>query len=199
MSHTPSTPPSTPTLDLPTVERACRVLLTSLGYDVSTPALLDTPARCARAWQELLSGRYLHPEDILGREFEGGGYDSPVVLRRIPFASTCEHHLLPFSGLASVSYLPRDKVVGLSKLARLVELHARRLQLQERMTADIAHDLERVLEAKAVGVIVRATHSCMCYRGVRKPGAEMVTSTMLGVFRTDPSSRAEVLHLMGEI
>lgn len=174
-------------------------LLTALGYDVAKdPGLRDTPARVARAWEEQLSGRNLKAEEILRTEFEAKNYDEVVLLRAIPFYSTCEHHLLPFHGEADVAYVPENgQVVGLSKLARLVDMHARRLQLQERMTRDIASDLRTVLNPKGVAVVVRAQHLCMCSRGVCKPGSQMVTSVMLGCFREKPEARAELMSLIG--
>ena len=181
------------------VAAAYGAMLHALGFRPDEDeGLRGTPDRCARAFMELLSGYDQRAEDVLGTDFPPDGYDSVVVLRDVAFVSLCEHHLMPFTGRASLAYLPATRVVGLSKLARLVEMHARRLQVQERMTVDIARDLERVLEARGVAVIVRAAHSCMGARGVRKPGAEMVTSTMLGTFRDSAEARAEVLQLMQE-
>lgn len=186
-------------IDHDRVEAAVRELLAALGQDPSSEALRDTPARVARAWKEQLSGYDGSAEEVLRTDFTAD-YDDIILLRDIPFYSTCEHHLLPFHGVAHVAYIPQDakpaKVVGLSKLARLVELHARRLQLQERMTQEIARDLCRVVNAKAVGVVVRAQHLCMCARGVSKPGAEMVTSHMRGIFRMNAEARAELLQLL---
>lgn len=177
---------------------AVKALLVALGEDVERDGLRDTPARVARAWGELLSGRVLNADAVLGTKFECDGYDEVIVLRDVSFNSVCEHHLMLFSGLASVAYLPKDgRVVGLSKLARLVDMHAKRLQLQERMTRDIAADIDRVLSPRGVAVIVEAQHLCMCARGVGKPGATMVTSVMLGAFRESDGSRAEVLRLIG--
>jgi GTP cyclohydrolase I len=185
-------------IDRRRAEVAVADLLGALGYDVASDALAATPARVARAWEEQLGGRSLVAEEILSHDFDAEGYDEMVLLRAIPFYSTCEHHLLPFHGSADVAYVPsKGRVVGLSKLARLVDMHARRLQLQERLTAEVAADLTRVLAPVGVAVVVRAQHLCVCSRGVQKPGAEMVTSVMLGCFRTKPEARAELLALLG--
>lgn len=177
-----------------------RNLLIALGYDPDHEALRDTPKRVAKAMRDATSGRQHRAEEVLGTTFAADGYDEVILLRNIPFYSMCEHHLLPFHGHAHVAYVPGQsterRVVGLSKLARLVDMHARRLQLQERMTADIANDLERVLGATGVGVIVSAKHLCMCSRGVAKDGASMVTSVMRGCFMTKPEARAELLGLI---
>lgn len=172
-------------------------LLAALGFDTTDEAIKDTPARVARAWREQLDGYGHTAERVLGTIFRAE-YDEIVLLRDIPFYSTCEHHLLPFHGVAHVAYIPGEGrgVVGLSKLARLVDMHARRLQLQERLTQSIAVDLERVLGAKGVAVIVSAQHLCMCARGIKKAGASMSTSVMRGVFRAKPEARAELLQLI---
>jgi len=185
-------------IDHDAVVAAVRVLLVALDHNVYDPALRDTPERVARAWEEQLAGVGQHAEEILGATFEADRYDEIILLRDIPFYSTCEHHLLPFHGTADVAYVPKQgaRVVGLSKLARLVELHARRLQLQERMTQGIADDLARVLSPDGVAVVVRAQHLCMCARGVSKPGASMVTSVMRGCFREKLEARAELLALL---
>lgn len=176
---------------------AVTALLLALGYDPETEALAGTPERVARAWAEALQGRNLTAEEVLGTQFEAPQYDEMVVLRGIPFFSTCEHHLLPFHGSADVAYVPSGgRVVGLSKLARLVDMHARRLQLQERLTADVANDLQRVLAPLGAAVVIRATHFCMCSRGVNKPAAEMITSVTLGCFRDRPEARAELMALL---
>lgn len=181
----------------PGVQLAVRDMLLALGLDPNDPAIIDTPSRVARAWKEQLAGYAQKAEDILVTAFDAPDYDEIVLLRSIPFYSTCEHHLLPFHGLADVAYIPqKGRVVGLSKLARLVEMHARRLQLQERMTSSIADDLQRCLEPVAVGVVVEAQHMCMCARGVEKPGAAMVTSVMRGSFREKPASRAELMAML---
>ncbi|HLK14779.1 MAG TPA: GTP cyclohydrolase I FolE [Fimbriimonadaceae bacterium] len=180
------------------VVKAVRSLLVALDYDPSDAALVDTPERVARAWAEQLAGVNQKAEEILGATFDAARYDEIILLRDIPFHSTCEHHLLPFHGTADVAYVPKvtARVVGLSKLARLVDLHARRLQLQERMTQGIADDLARVIEPAGVAVVVRAQHLCMCARGVGKPGAVMVTSVMRGCFRDAPEARAELMSLL---
>jgi GTP cyclohydrolase IA len=188
------------TVDIGRVEQSVATLLQALGYDVDSDGLRDTPARVARAWVEQLAGTSSTAESILGTTFDAGHYDEIVILRAVPFYSTCEHHLLPFYGTADVAYVPGGRqgtrVVGLSKLARLVEMHARRLQLQERMTEGIADDMMRVLGPVGVGVVVRAQHMCMCARGIAKPGAEMVTSVMRGCFREKPEARAELMTLL---
>jgi GTP cyclohydrolase I len=186
-------------VDWQAVEGAVAALLTALGFQhEEDEGLRATPARCSRSWRELLAGYEQSAASVLGTDFPSEGYDSVVVLRDVPFVSLCEHHLMPFTGRASLAYLPDKRVVGLSKMARLVEMHARRLQVQERMTVDIARDLNDGLAAQGVAVVIHAAHSCMGARGVRKPGAEMVTSAMLGVFRRSAEARAEVLALLGE-
>lgn len=180
-------------------ESAITQLLVALGHDPHAAAIKDTPARVARAWEEMLSGEGRRAEDVLTTTFDAE-HDEVVLCRRIAFWSTCEHHLLPFHGVAAVAYIPREdgKVLGLSKLSRLVEMHARRLQLQERMTREIADDLEKCLRPLGVGVVVRAQHLCMAARGVGQHDAEMVTSVMRGGFRADASARAELLALIGQ-
>lgn len=158
--------------------------------------LADTPARMVRAMIEATKGYGEDPAAILARRFPADGYDEIVVVRGIDFASTCEHHLLPFVGKAAVAYLPGDRIVGLSKLPRLVDCYARRLQVQERMTREIASAMVTHLSPRGVGVVIQARHLCCGVRGVRKPGAEMVTSAMLGRFRESDAARAEVLRLM---
>lgn len=182
-------------IDRKRVEAGVAEILAGLGIETNTDGLRETPARVARAWEELLGGYGIDTRDLLSCDFETS-YDEVIALRGVEFISTCEHHLMAFDGTASLAYIPKEggRVVGLSKLARLVDAHARRLQIQERMTADIAKDLERSLEARAVAVIVTARHSCMCSRGIKKQG-EMVTSTMLGAFRSNPEARAEVMGL----
>lgn len=173
------------------VEDAVVTLLRWIGEDPSRDGLRDTPARVAKAWREMTSGYDDDPAEILARTFDESS-DELIVLRNIAFHSTCEHHLLPFHGTATVGYLP-GKVVGISKLARLVECFARRLQIQERMTRQVAEAIEEHLGARGVGVIVRAHHLCMGCRGVRQPDTEMVTSAMLGTLRSDAKSRSEFL------
>jgi len=166
-----------------------------IGEDPNREGLLETPKRYLKAMRELTVGYQLKAADVLSTTFAADGYDEVVVLRDIEFTSLCEHHLLPFTGISHVAYLPSERIVGLSKLARLVDMHAQRLQVQERMTHDIAVDIEQVLSAKGVAVVVEAHHSCMGCRGVKKQSARMVTSAMRGVFMTKPEARAEVLGL----
>lgn len=177
-------------------ERAVRVLLDELGEDVDRPGLADTPARVVRALRELTSGHDVDPAELLAVTFPDE-YDEMVLVRGVDFTSLCEHHLLTFTGTATVAYIPTPGrgVVGLSKLARLVDCYARRLQVQERMTQQIALAIDKHLQPVGVGVVVRARHSCMGCRGVRKPGAEMVTSALLGAMRDEPQTRAEFLTL----
>jgi len=179
-------------------EEAIRTLLKWAGDDPSREGLRDTPARVARAWEDWFSGYQVDPEEYLLRTFEEvEGYDDMVVLRDIRFESHCEHHLAPIIGRAHVGYLPTHRVVGISKLARVVEAYARRLQVQEKMNAQIARCIQRVLEPKGVAVVIQAEHQCMTTRGVHKPGVVMVTSTMLGDFRTNPLTRREFLSVIG--
>jgi GTP cyclohydrolase I len=175
-------------------EAAVRTLLRWAGDDPAREGLVDTPLRVARAWREWFSGYTLDPDAYLARTFEEvEGYDEMVVLRDIPFESHCEHHLAPIIGKAHVGYLPGGKVVGISKLARVVEAYSRRLQVQEKLTAQIADCIERVLQPRGVGVVIEASHECMTTRGVHTRGVSMVTSTMRGSFRDDPRTRAEFL------
>lgn len=175
-------------------EAAVRTLLRWAGDDPSREGLVETPLRVARAWREWFSGYTLDPDAYLARTFEEvEGYDEMVVLRDIPFESHCEHHLAPIIGKAHVGYLPGGKVVGISKLARVVEAYSRRLQVQEKLTAQVADCIERVLMPRGVGVVIEASHECMTTRGVHTRGVSMVTSTMRGSFRDDPRTRAEFL------
>jgi GTP cyclohydrolase I len=174
-------------------EEAVATLLRFIGEQPERDGLRDTPARVVKAWREMTAGYAEDPAEILSRTFDESS-DELVILRGISFYSTCEHHLLPFYGQAVVGYLP-GKVVGISKLARLVECFAKRLQVQERMTRQIADAVETHLEARGVGVVLRAHHLCMGCRGVRQEETEMVTSAMLGTLRTDATSRAEFLRL----
>lgn len=179
-------------------EAAVRILLKWAGDDPTRDGLIDTPARVVRAYEEYFSGYHQDPEKILGRSFdETEGYDEIVVLKDIYFASHCEHHIAPILGKTHIAYLPRSRVVGISKLARLVETYGRRLQIQEKMTAQIANALNDVLKPKGVAVVIEAAHECMTTRGIDKPGVNMVTSTMLGAFREDPSTRREFLSIIG--
>ena len=175
-------------------EDAVRVLLRWAGDDPDREGLRGTPARVARAFEEWFAGYPQDPKEYLSRTFEEvAGYDEIVALRDIPFESHCEHHLAPIIGKAHIAYLPRRRVVGISKLARLVDVYAKRLQIQEKMTAEIASCLDKVLKPLGVAVVIEATHQCMTTRGVHKPGVSMVTSRMLGVFRSQPATRQEFL------
>lgn len=179
-------------------EEAVRTLIRWAGDDPSREGLLDTPARVVRSYEEFFSGYDADPVEILKRTFEEvEGYDEIVLLRDIRFESHCEHHIAPIIGRAHLAYLPHRRVVGISKLARLVEIYAKRLQIQEKMTVQIANAIQDVLEPKGVAVVVEAAHQCMTTRGVHKPGVTMVTSRMLGAFRSDPSTRREVLSMIG--
>ena len=175
-------------------EEAIRTLIRWAGDNPDREGLKDTPSRVVRAYEEWFSGYAEEPGALLQRTFEEvGGYDEIVILRDIAFHSYCEHHMAPISGKAHIGYLPNNRVVGISKLARLVNAFARRLQVQERLTAEIADTLEAVLQPHGVGVVIQATHQCMTTRGVHKHGASMVTSRMLGAFRTNPATRHEFL------
>jgi GTP cyclohydrolase IA len=175
-------------------EEAVRTLIRWIGDDPKREGLLDTPARVLRAYDEWFSGQCEDPREHLVCTFgEAGGYDDAVVMRGIPFRSCCEHHMAPITGVAHVAYLPADRVVGISKLARVVDSVARRLQIQERMTAEIADTIQEVLRPRGVAVVVEASHACMSSRGVNKHGVSMVTSRMLGRFNTDQALRSEFL------
>jgi GTP cyclohydrolase IA len=175
-------------------EQAVRTLIRWAGEHPEREGLFETPARVVRAYEEWFEGYGQDPVEILQRTFEEvGGYDEIVALRDIPFQSCCEHHMAAIQGTVHVGYLPRSRVVGISKLARVVDAYARRLQVQERLTAQIADTIDEVLKPRGVAVVVKATHACMSTRGVRKHGVSMVTSRMLGAFREDPATRQEVL------
>ncbi|CAI8055323.1 GTP cyclohydrolase 1, partial [Geodia barretti] len=179
-------------------EQAVRVLLRWAGDDPEREGLLDTPKRVARAYEEYFVGYGQDPYAILRRTFEEtNGYDEMVVLRDIDFRSHCEHHVAPIVGRAHIGYLPDHRVIGISKLARVVDVFARRLQIQEKLTAEIADSIESVLQPRGVGVVIEAAHHCMTTRGVSKEGVLMVTSRMLGAFRTDPKTRREFLSMIG--
>ena len=194
-------PAAKPTPNRPSreeAEHAVRTLLRWAGDDPSREGLVDTPARVAKAYQDWFSGYDQDPEAYLARTFEEvAGYDDMVILKDIRFESHCEHHLAPIIGRAHVGYLPTHKVVGISKLARVVEAYARRLQVQEKLNAQIAHCIQKVLEPKGVAVVIEAAHQCMTTRGVHKEGVTMVTSTMLGEFRKNPLTRREFLSVIG--
>ncbi|MFT3809835.1 MAG: GTP cyclohydrolase I FolE [Micropepsaceae bacterium] len=179
-------------------EEAVRTLLAWTGDDPTREGLIDTPKRVAKAFEEWFGGYAEDPEEYLKRTFEEvEGYDEMITLRDIRFESHCEHHLAPIIGKAHVAYLPTNKVVGISKLARVVETYAKRLQVQEKMTAQIAQCIQKVLEPKGVAVVIEAAHQCMTTRGVHKTGVSMVTSTMLGEFRRNPLTRREFLTIIG--
>ncbi len=179
------------------IEQAVRLLFEAIGEDPDRPGIAGTPARVAREFDEIFAGLLVDPSDVLSVVFDEA-HDEMVMMREIPFASMCEHHMLPFVGHAHVAYLPNDKgqVTGLSKLARLVDVCAKRPGLQERLTMMIADVLERALEPAGVMVVLEARHFCMEMRGIRKPGAETVTSTVRGRFRSDPRTRGEALSLL---
>ena len=189
----------TPNAEIPAdVKEAIRTLIRWAGDDPDREGLLDTPRRVACAGKEYARGYEEDPAVHLSRTFEEvGGYDEIVLLKDIPFQSHCEHHMAPIIGKASIAYLPRDKVVGISKLARVLHGFARRLQVQERLTAQVADTIWEHLQPKAVAVIIEASHACMTARGVNTPGVMMTTSRMMGTFREDERSRREVLALMG--
>ncbi len=179
-------------------EAAARTLICWAGDDPDREGLLDTPARVVRSYEEFFIGYSQDPEEILRTTFEETeGYDEMVVLKGIAFESHCEHHMVPIIGKASIAYLPNNRVVGISKLVRVLEAYAKRLQIQEKMTAQIANAINEVLNPKGVAVVVEAEHQCMTTRGVQKPGVAMVTSTMLGAFRDDASTRREFLAFIG--
>ncbi|MCB2086634.1 MAG: GTP cyclohydrolase I FolE [Sphingomonadaceae bacterium] len=180
------------------VQDAIRTLLEWAGEDPGREGLIDTPKRVARAWKEYCVGYEEDPSIHLSRVFEEvGGYDEIVLLKDIPFQSHCEHHMAPIHGKAAIAYLPNERVVGISKLARVLHGFARRLQIQERLTAEVAECIWQHLEPRGVAVVIDATHACMTARGVRTPGVSMVTSRMMGTFLEDERSRKEVLSLMG--
>ena len=172
---------------------AVETLLKTIGEDPDREGLIDTPKRVVKALKEMTSGYSLNPEDVLTTTF-GESYDEMVVIKEYPFVSLCEHHMLPFAGVAKVGYIPVDRVVGLSKLGRLVDCYARRLQIQERLTNDIGEALDKILNPLGSAVVLNATHECMAHRGVNK-SAEMVTSYLSGAFRTDSTVRSEFFSL----
>jgi len=179
-------------------ERAVRTLLQWAGEDPAREGLLDTPKRVVKAYEEWFSGYTLDPDAYLARTFEEvEGYDEMIVLRNVEYESHCEHHMAPIIGKVHVGYLPRGKVVGISKLARVVDAYAKRFQVQEKMTAQIAGCIQRVLQPVGVGVVVNGAHECMTTRGVHRRGVSMITSSMLGNFREDARTRSEFLRLIG--
>jgi len=189
------------TLKRPSIEKAeaaVRTLIEWAGDDPDREGLLDTPRRVAKAFREYFAGYDEDPDEVLQRTFgETNGYDEIVVLRDVDFHSHCEHHIAPIVGRVHIGYLPDKRVIGISKLARVVDVYARRLQIQEKLTSEIADTLERVMQPRGVGVVVEAEHHCMTTRGVRKAGVKMVTSRMLGTFRTDSKTRREFLSMIG--
>ena len=189
-----------PESDLPDedeVRAAVRTLIRWTGDDPDREGLADTPDRVARSYREMFAGYDVDPREYLERTFEEvGGYDELIVLKDIRFVSVCEHHMLPVIGRAHVAYLPTDRVVGISKLARVVRGYARRLQIQEKMTSEIATAIDEVLRPQGVGVVIEAEHSCMTLRGVNAPGASLTTSALLGVVRDDARTREEFLRLV---
>lgn len=182
-------------IDMPRIEKAVKEILIAVGEDIDREGLKDTPSRVARMYKELLGGTHSDPTEHL-RVFNEN-YDEIVLLKDIPFYSVCEHHMMPFIGIAHVAYLPDGKVVGVSKLARIVDSFAKRLQLQERLTGQIANFMMDNLKPQGVAVVIEASHSCMTIRGAKKSGAVMVTSALRGIFKKDSRSRSEVLSLMG--
>ena len=192
--HEPNAKPPVPA----EVQDAIRTLIRWSGDDPSREGLVDTPARVARAWKEYCEGYQEDPAHHLSRQFaEVGGYNELVLLRDIPFQSHCEHHMAPITGRASIAYMPRDSVVGISKLARVLHAYARRLQIQERLTAEVAQCIWDNLKPHGVAVVIEAQHGCMTGRGVKTPGVSMVTSRLMGCFLDDHRSRKEALSLMG--
>lgn len=189
-----------PEVEVPdNVAEAIRTLIRWAGDDPAREGLVDTPRRVAKAWREYCAGYADDPGHHLERVFEEvGGYDDIVLLRDIPFQSHCEHHMAPIIGRAHIAYLPKDHVVGISKLARVLHGFARRLQVQERLTAEVADCIWKHLQPRGVAVVIEATHGCMTSRGVRTPGVTMTTSRMMGVFRDDERSRKEVLALIAK-
>jgi GTP cyclohydrolase IA len=179
-------------------EEAVRTLILWAGDDPDREGLMGTPDRVVRSYEEFYSGYAQDPEAILRTTFEEvEGYDEMVLLKDIPFESHCEHHMVPIIGKAHVAYLPNKRVVGISKLARVVEAYAKRLQIQEKMTAQVANAINNVLHPKGVAVVIEGVHQCMTTRGIQKPGVSMITSTMLGAFREDASTRREFLSFTG--
>lgn len=195
--HKPGTPVPAAEVDLAAIASAVRQILVAVGEDPDRDGLRDTPQRVARMYAEILSGMRQNPEDLVEVRFEST-YDEIVMVRDIPLYSLCEHHMIPFLGRAHVAYIPDDRgcITGLSKIARLVEAYARRLQVQERLTVQIADSLERALRPKGVMVVLEAEHLCMSMRGVKKPGSMTITSAVRGLFRSNPATREEGMRLL---
>lgn len=178
-------------------EAAVRTLISWAGDDPDREGVLGTPARVVRSYEEFFAGYSQDPLDYLSRTFEEvGGYDEMVVLRDIPIESHCEHHMVPFVGRAHIGYLPKDRVVGISKLARVLDVYAKRLQIQEKLTQEVANAIQTSLQPRGVGVVIECTHECMTTRGVHKHGVKMVTSCLLGTFRSDGETRREFLSMI---
>ncbi|WP_454849525.1 GTP cyclohydrolase I FolE [Rhizobium binxianense] len=178
-------------------EEAVRVLLRWAGDDPSREGLIDTPARVVKAYRELFAGYVMDPEDVLGRTFEEvAGYDDMVLVKDIPFFSHCEHHMVPIIGKAHVAYMPDGRVLGLSKIARVVEIYARRLQTQETMTSQIARAIDETLHPRGVAVMIEAEHMCMAMRGVQKQGSTTLTTTFTGIFKTEPAEQARFMTMV---
>jgi len=183
-------------IDCPRIEKAVREILFAVGEDPDRQGLAETPRRVARMYAELFSGLSEDPRKHVNKFFTEEKYDEIILLKDIPFHSMCEHHLLPFMGHAHIAYLPRGKVIGLSKLARIVTSFARRPQMQERLTYQVAEFIMKEVDAQGAAVVMKASHTCMTIRGVKKAGSSMITSAMLGVFRSDVRSRNEVMSLI---
>lgn len=181
-------------MDLEAIERSVRDILIALGRDPEEPGLRDTPLRVARAWGEMAQGYGVQPSEVLKTCFDSEAYSEMVTVEDVEFFSTCEHHLLPFSGVATVSYIPNQKVVGISKLVRLVDCFSRRLQIQERMTDQIADAIDTYLAPAGVGVSIRASHLCMACRGVKRYRSRLTTTSLRGSYRTDPACRLEFIQ-----
>jgi len=180
-------------------EEAVKTLLSFVGEDISRPGLLETPKRVVKAYQDWFSGYNENPEEILNKTFdELDGYDEIIMLRDIRIESHCEHHIAPFIGSAHVAYLPNKRVVGISKLARITRIYMKRMQIQEKLTAQIANCIQKILKPKGVAVVIEAQHQCMTTRGISTPGISMVTSQLLGKFRTDSSTRREFYSMIDQ-
>ena len=180
-------------------EEAVKTLLSFVGEDISRPGLLETPKRVVKAYQDWFSGYNENPEEVLNKTFdELDGYDEIIMLRDIRIESHCEHHIAPFIGSAHVAYLPNKRVVGISKLARITRIYMKRMQIQEKLTAQIANCIQKILKPKGVAVVIEAQHQCMTTRGISTPGISMVTSQLLGKFRTDSSTRREFYSMIDQ-
>lgn len=185
-------------MDKDRIQKAVQEIISALGENPQREGLLETPQRIAEAYEELFSGLGKDPREVLNVSFEKPTTHEMVVLKDIPFYSVCEHHFLPFHGVAHVGYIPQDRVVGVSKLARVVEILARRPQMQERLTSEVAETIMEVLQPKGVAVVIEAEHLCMTMRGIQKPGSRMVTSANRGIFRERAETRAEFFSILGE-